>query len=123
MNRKTGFGFWRAVVVLVFVVSAVIGAEDRTYYQNNIASGKTKREAIRSLKRRISDRIWTHLQPPKPHPRFDWSCPVLWTSARGSTSLPTVDPFVAHDGDQPTAPGAPGTNSPSGRAIMPPRRS
>ena len=25
--------------------------------------------------------------------------------ARGSTSLPTVDPFVAHDGDRPTAPG------------------
>ena len=32
--------------------------------------GKTKREAIRALKRRISDRVWTHLQHTNPTPRL-----------------------------------------------------
>ncbi|WP_420626138.1 IS110 family transposase [Candidatus Poriferisodalis sp.] len=35
--------------------------EGRRYYQRCRDRGKTKREAIRALKRRISDRIWTHL--------------------------------------------------------------
>lgn len=38
------------------------GTEGRLYYQRCLDRGKTKREAIRALKRRISDRIWTHLQ-------------------------------------------------------------
>ena len=36
--------------------------EGRVYYERCIKRGKSKREAIRSLKRRISDRIWTHMQ-------------------------------------------------------------
>ena len=36
--------------------------EGRAYYQRCLDRGKTKREAIRALKRCISDRIWTHLQ-------------------------------------------------------------
>ena len=40
--------------------------EGRTYYQRKLATGKTEREAIRSLKRRISDRIWTHLHNQTP---------------------------------------------------------
>ena len=36
--------------------------EGRVYYQRLLDRGKTKQEAIRCLKRRISDRIWTHLQ-------------------------------------------------------------
>ena len=43
-------------------------SEGRRYYQKLITRGKTHRDAIRVLKRRISDRIWTHLQPPKPTP-------------------------------------------------------
>lgn len=35
----------------------------RRYYEKRLADGKTKREAIRALKRRISDRIWTALTP------------------------------------------------------------
>lgn len=35
--------------------------EGRRYYQRCLDRGKTKREAIRALKRRISDRIQTHL--------------------------------------------------------------
>ena len=38
------------------------GTEGRIYYEKLKARGKTKQEAIRILKRRISDRIWTHLQ-------------------------------------------------------------
>ena len=37
------------------------GTEGRAYYERCLGRGKTKREAIRALKRRISDRIWTHL--------------------------------------------------------------
>ena len=44
--------------------------EGRHYYQKLITRGKTHREAIRVLKRRISDRIWTHLQPPKTAPNL-----------------------------------------------------
>ena len=35
--------------------------ERRRCYQRRLDHGKTKREAIQALKRRISDRIWTHL--------------------------------------------------------------
>ena len=38
------------------------GTEGRLYYKRLQARGKTKQEAIRILKRRISDRIWTHLR-------------------------------------------------------------
>ena len=40
------------------------GTEGRNYYERCLARGKTKREAIRNLKRRISDRVWTHLNTP-----------------------------------------------------------
>ena len=35
----------------------------RIYYDRLTTRGKTKTEATRALKRRISDRIWTHLHP------------------------------------------------------------
>ena len=38
------------------------GTEGRVYYDRLQTRGKTKKEALRILKRRISDRIWTHLQ-------------------------------------------------------------
>jgi len=37
------------------------GTEGRAYYDRKIEEGKTHREAIRSLKRRISDRVYRHL--------------------------------------------------------------
>ena len=37
------------------------GTQGRAYCERCPDRGKTKREAIRALKRRISDRIWTHL--------------------------------------------------------------
>ena len=36
--------------------------EGRAYHERCLKRGKSKREAMRILKRRISDRIWTHLQ-------------------------------------------------------------
>lgn len=48
--------------------------EGRRYYERCLARGKTKREALRALKRRISDRVWTHLhndlQSTKPRPEL-----------------------------------------------------
>ena len=41
--------------------------EGHAYYQRCLDRGKTKREAIRALKRRISDRVWTHLQDDLQH--------------------------------------------------------
>lgn len=38
------------------------GTEGRLYYDRLQTRGKSKAEALRILKRRISDRIWTHLQ-------------------------------------------------------------
>ncbi len=38
------------------------GTEGRCFYEQLLKRGKTKQEAIRILKRRISDRVWTHLQ-------------------------------------------------------------
>ncbi len=35
--------------------------EGRAYYDRKIAEGKTSKEAVRALKRRISDRIYRHL--------------------------------------------------------------
>jgi transposase len=36
--------------------------QGRAYYQRKIADGKSKKEALRALKRRISDAIWRQLQ-------------------------------------------------------------
>ena len=33
----------------------------RAYYRRKLAAGKTKREAMRALKRRISDRVYRQL--------------------------------------------------------------
>ena len=38
------------------------GTEGRAHYQRCLDRGKSKREAIRAHKRRISDRVWTRLQ-------------------------------------------------------------
>jgi hypothetical protein len=34
----------------------------RVYYERKIAEGKSKKEALRALKRRISDAVWRQLQ-------------------------------------------------------------
>jgi transposase len=38
------------------------GSEGRVYYDTKLAAGRTRREAMRSLKRHISDRVYRHLR-------------------------------------------------------------
>ena len=58
----------RAIHTAALTQIARPDSEGRRYYQKLKTRGKTHRDAIRVLKRRISDRIWTHLQPPKTSP-------------------------------------------------------
>ena len=37
-------------------------SDGRAYYERKLAEGKTPKEALRSLKRRVSDAIFAHLQ-------------------------------------------------------------
>lgn len=62
LNRGGNRRLNRAIHIAALVQIARPGTEGRIYYERKLASGKTKREAIRALKRRISDRVWTHLQ-------------------------------------------------------------
>ena len=38
-----------------------LDSEGRTYFDRKVAEGRTKREAMRALKRQISDRVYKHL--------------------------------------------------------------
>ena len=57
-NRKLN----RAIHTAAIAQISRPGTEGRAYYQRCLDRGKNKREAIRSLKRRISDRVWKCLQ-------------------------------------------------------------
>ena len=39
-----------------------LDTEGRCYYDTKLAAGKTKREAMRALKRRVSDRVYQQLR-------------------------------------------------------------
>ena len=56
-NRKLNHAMHMAVVTQVR--HDTLG---RAYYQRKIAEGKSKKEALRALKRRISDAVWRQLQ-------------------------------------------------------------
>jgi transposase len=47
---------------LIAVTQVRHDTSGRAYYQRKIAEGKTKKEALRALKRRISDAVWRQLQ-------------------------------------------------------------
>jgi transposase len=66
LNRGGNHQLNRAIHTAALTQIARPDSEGRRYYQKFKTRGKTHREATRVLKRRISDRIWTHLQPPKP---------------------------------------------------------
>ena len=55
-NRTLNFAIHIAAVVQIRT-----GGEGRVFYDRKIAEGKTSKEAIRALKRRISDRVYSHL--------------------------------------------------------------
>ena len=62
LNRGGNRRLNRAIHTVALTQITRPDTEGRRYYQKLIARGKTHREALRVLKRRISDRIWTHLQ-------------------------------------------------------------
>jgi hypothetical protein len=47
---------------LIAVTQTAHDTPGRAYYDRKIAEGKTKKEALRALKRRISDAVWRQLQ-------------------------------------------------------------
>lgn len=55
-NRQLNFAIHIAAVVQIRT-----GGEGRVFYDRKIAEGKSRKEAIRSLKRRISDRVYSNL--------------------------------------------------------------
>ena len=61
LNRGGNRQFNRVIHTAALAQISRPGTEGRAYYERCLGRGKTKREAIRNLKRRISDRIWTHL--------------------------------------------------------------
>jgi transposase len=56
-NRKLNHA-----IHLIAVTQIAHDTPGRVYYQRKIAEGKTKKEALRALKRRISDAVWRQLQ-------------------------------------------------------------
>jgi transposase len=55
-NRQLNFAIHIAAVVQIRT-----GGEGRVFYDRKIGEGKSNKEAIRALKRRISDRVYSHL--------------------------------------------------------------
>jgi transposase len=47
---------------LIAVTQIAHDTPGRVYYDRKLAEGKTKKEALRALKRRISDAVWRQLQ-------------------------------------------------------------
>ena len=62
LNRGGNRRLNRALYYAALSQIARPGTEGRCFYERLLKQGKTKREALRILKRRISDRVWTHLQ-------------------------------------------------------------
>ena len=47
---------------LIAVTQIAHDTPGRVYFDRKLAEGKTKKEALRALKRRISDAVWHQLQ-------------------------------------------------------------
>jgi len=47
---------------LIAVTQIAHDTPGRTYFDRKLAEGKSKKEALRSLKRHISDAVWRQLQ-------------------------------------------------------------
>ena len=71
LNRGGNRQLNRAIHTAALTQIARPDSEGRRLYDSHRARGKTNREALRCLKRRISDRIWTtsNTTPPDPTPR------------------------------------------------------
>lgn len=67
LNRGGNRQINRALHIAALAQITRPSTEGHTYYKRCLANGKTHREAMRALKRRISDRVWTHLQTDLQH--------------------------------------------------------
>ncbi|NQV07043.1 IS110 family transposase [bacterium] len=70
LNRGGNRQLNKAIHTVAITQIARPDTEGRRYYEHRLATGNSEREAIRALKRRISDRIWTHLQTPTSIPNW-----------------------------------------------------
>ena len=68
LNRGGNRQLNKAIHIAAITQIARPDTEGRRYFEKRLNDGKTKREAIRALKRRISDRVWTALTTPKQAP-------------------------------------------------------
>ena len=71
LNRGGNRQLSRAIHLAAIAQIRRPSTEGHAYYQRCLDRGKTNREAIRALKRRISDRVWTHLQADLQHTKPD----------------------------------------------------
>ena len=69
------------------VVQVRYDTPGRAYYRRKLTQGKTKREALRCVKRRISDAIWRQLQLDRETDQAQDQTWPRWPSSRGG--LPT----------------------------------
>jgi transposase len=66
-----------AAIHRIAVTRGRVHPETIAYLERKTAEGKTKREAIRSLKRHLARRIWHLLQPPPPTPEHPHTINLL----------------------------------------------
>ena len=107
-------------------------SDGRAYYDRKVAEGKTHKEALRSLKRRISDAIYSRLQAdarraaaaacakgPGGQPGNDSVAGVAsYTPSAGSSAKPLPSPDQPHDpARRPREPCAPGRTKKPGRYL------
>ena len=71
LNRGGNRQLNRAIHLAAIAQIRRPSTEGHAYYPRCLDRGKTKREAIRALKRRISDRVWAHLQADLQHTKPD----------------------------------------------------
>lgn len=72
----------------------------RVYYRRKVAEGKSHKEALRSLKRRISDAVWRQLQADRSNDQTQDEKWPRWPSSRGNS-------IQYHSPDTPRANGKP----------------
>lgn len=65
LNRGGNRQLNKAIHIAAITQIARPDTEGRRYFEKRLNDGKTKREAIRALKRQISDRVWTTLTTPQ----------------------------------------------------------
>jgi hypothetical protein len=50
------------VLHLIAVTQITYDTPDRAYFERKLADGKSKKEALRALKRRVNDAVWRQPQ-------------------------------------------------------------